>query len=152
MQLKVTITRYVDDYPPGIVECEFSDAEGHQHTIIEKVPVVSEDWLGPDDSYPQTGFIRCEVVSEFRDEAGSDLVRVTTWHPDLIETKDGAKEFVVRSSQVVSAADTIVELEEKAVSCEEEAKLNPDRADSLLRSAVAYRNSIAALRKGHWRS
>ena len=39
--ISVQIVRFVDEYQPGIVACEFLDAAGHCHTIIAKVPLVS---------------------------------------------------------------------------------------------------------------
>ena len=35
----VQIMRYVDGHEPGWVECEFTDAEGRKHRIIDKVPI-----------------------------------------------------------------------------------------------------------------
>jgi hypothetical protein len=73
-------------------------------------------------------------------------------HPDAVETTEGVSEFVVLSSQVVSAEDTIAELEQKARAKEEEAQSQPNRASMLKRHAEEYRESIAALRSGHWKS
>jgi hypothetical protein len=36
--LALQIVRFVDDYQPGVVECEFIDANGRPHTFIGKVP------------------------------------------------------------------------------------------------------------------
>jgi len=152
MQLKVQIVQYVDDYFPGIVECELVDAGGHRHTFIEKGPVVSDEWPGPEDSYPKSGIIRCEIVEQWRDPDGRELLRVTTERPDYVETKEGITEFVVLSSKVISAEATITETERKAKACEDRAKSEPNRADALLREAASYREWIAALKHGHWRS
>lgn len=153
MQLKVQIVRYVDHYFPGIVECELVDASGRIHTFVEKGPVVSDQWPGPDDSYPMSGEIRCEILEQWHSPDGRDLLRVTTEQPDSVETKDGVAEFVVLSSQVISAKATIAEAERKAKDCEGRAKSEPDRADALLREAVSHREWIASLKRGgHWRS
>ena len=40
-ELKVEITRFVDEHQPGFVACEFQDANGRRHTFIEKVPLVT---------------------------------------------------------------------------------------------------------------
>jgi hypothetical protein len=96
MQLRVQIVRYVEDYFPGIVECELLDAAGSVHTFIEKGPVVSDKWPGPEDKYPMNGIIRCEILERWHDPEGRDLVRVTTEQPDYVETKNGMMEFVVR--------------------------------------------------------
>lgn len=151
VQLKVQIVRYVDDYFPGIVECELVDAAGHLHTFVEKGPVVSDKWPGPDDSYPMSGEINCEILEQWHDPDGRDLLRVTTEKPGYIETKDGATEFVVLSSQVISAEATIAELERRAKDCEDRAKSDPTRADELLHKATRLRETIANLKRGHWR-
>jgi|SRR5579884_3941837 len=111
-----------------------------------------DEWPRPDDSYPMSGVIRCEIVEELRDPDGRDLVRVTTEQPDAVETKDGVMEFVVLSSQVISAESTITETERKAKDCEDRAKSEPNRADALLREAARYREWIAGLKRGHWKS
>jgi len=105
---------------------------------------------GPEDSYPKSGIIRCEILEQWRDPSGRDLVRVTTEQPDYVETKEGVTEFVVLSSQVISAAATIAEMARKATACEGRAKSEPNRADALLREAATYSDWIAALAQGHW--
>lgn len=152
MQLRVQIVRYVDDHFPGFVECELVDASGRIHTFVEKGPVVSDKWPSPDDSYPMSGEIRCEILEQWHCPDGRDLLRVTTEQPDYVETKDGVLEFVVLSSQVISAEATIAETERKAQDCEDRAKSEPSRAEVLLREAASYRDWIASLKRGHWRS
>lgn len=41
--VSVQIVRFVDDYQPGIVECQLLDAEGAVHFFIEKVPIVAAE-------------------------------------------------------------------------------------------------------------
>ena len=151
MQLRVQIVRYVEDYFPGIVECELLDAAGRVHTFVEKGPVVSDKWPGPGDEYPMNGMIRCEILEQWHDPDGRDLVRVTTEQPDYVETKNGVMEFVVQSSQVISAEETIAETQRKALDLEDRAKSDPIRADKLLREAASHRERIAGLIHGHWR-
>jgi hypothetical protein len=152
VQLKLQILRYVDDHFPGWVECQFSDAEHRDHSLVEKVPVVSEESLGPEDIYPKSGTIRCEILEQWQDPDGRNLCRVTTERPDSVETSEGVSEFVVLSSQVVPAEDTIAELEQKVRAYEEEAQSQPDRASILKHYAEVCREWIAALRSGHWKS
>ena len=152
VQLRVQIVRYIEDYFPSIVECELADAVGRVHTFIEKGPVVSDEWPGPEDNYPMSGIIRCEILEQWHDSDGRDLVRITTEQPDYVETKDGVTEFVVLSSQVISAEETIAEMERKARDCEDRAKSDPNRADKLLREAASHREWKAGLKRGHWRS
>ena len=151
MQVRVQIVRYVEDYFPGIVECELLDAAGRLHTFVEKCPVVSDKWPGPEDKYPMNGIIRCEILERWHGPDGRDLVRVTTEQPDYVETKDGMMEFVVLSSQVISAEETIAETEREAQDCEDRAESDPVQADKLLRRAASLRQWIACLKHGHWR-
>jgi hypothetical protein len=99
-----------------------------------------------------SGEIRCEILERWHSSDGRDLLRVTTEQPDYVETKSGVTEFVVQSSQVISAEATIAEAEAKAKGCEDRAKLEPSRADALLREAASHREWIAGLKRGHWRS
>lgn len=157
MLLKIQIVRYLDNRFPGWVECEFLDAEQHRHTLVERIRVVFTQWFGPGSGYPQVGGVACEILSQWQDNGGRDLVRITTDIPCNVESTEGVSDFVVMSSQVVSAEATIAELEKKARECENEceerSKTQPDRiADALRNDAKVYREWIAALKDGHWRS
>ena len=60
MELAVQVVRFVDDEPqPGVVACEFVDAEGCCHTLIDKVPGFSAKLLDARSDYPQAGAVRC---------------------------------------------------------------------------------------------
>lgn len=96
----VQIIRFVDDYQPGWVACEFVDAEGRRHQIVEKVPVVSSDYLDADSAYPRDGQVACEVMGCWTDAGGRELVRVTTARPWGIESSEGLAEFVLLASQL----------------------------------------------------
>ena len=68
-ELAVQIVRFVDDTQPGVVACEFSDADGRRHTLIDKVPIFTTEHLDASSAYPQGGAVRCEVLSRWRDQA-----------------------------------------------------------------------------------
>jgi hypothetical protein len=99
--ITVQITKFVDAAYPGFVECEFVDAHGRKHTIMDKVPVVSTEELDWTSEYPRPGAVRCQVLSQSRDEANRELVRITTTSPDSVESTKGLSEFVVLSSQLL---------------------------------------------------
>ncbi len=80
--LQVNIVRFVDAYQPGIVACEFVDATGLIHTIIDKVPMFTADSLDQDSPYPQRGKARCEVLRSFEDVTGRSLIQVSLSQPD----------------------------------------------------------------------
>ena len=95
-ELRVEITQYVDDYQPGIVQCEFTDAEGRRQVIIGKLPVFTSADLGFNSCYPQPGSVQCEVLSRQRGDKGEELLRITIGE----ESVDGLTEFVVLAELV----------------------------------------------------
>jgi hypothetical protein len=99
--LVVKIVRYVDDSQPGWVECEFADAAGHRHSIIEKVPIVTAEDLDAGSEYPKPGGVRCEILKRYHNEKGQELVCITTDRPLSIESTEGASEFTVHASLIV---------------------------------------------------
>ena len=99
-ELRVVISRFVDEHEPGFVECTFDDAQGDRHCFVEKVPIVSAENLWSDSAYPKPGAIRCRVEAEWDDARGRTLARVSTEHPDGVESTSGLTKFVVLASQV----------------------------------------------------
>ena len=93
--LALRIIRYVRDDFPGWVECEFADAQGCQHRIIDKVPMFTTEPLDSNSKYPREGQLYCEVLARWTDDNGRDLVRVTTAGPLPVESAAGLTEFVV---------------------------------------------------------
>ena len=100
IELAIEIVRFVDDYQPGIVQCEFVDADGRRHTFVEKVPIVSLEDLNASSEYPRGGSARCRIRSRWRDANGRDLVTVSTAEPFGIESTEGLSEFVVLEAQL----------------------------------------------------
>jgi hypothetical protein len=98
--LAVEIVRFVDKHQPGWVACEFVDAEGKLHTVIDKVPIFTHEDLDETSSYPQPGAAQCEVLAQWRDTSARDLVRITTARPCAIESTEGLSEFVVLPTQL----------------------------------------------------
>jgi hypothetical protein len=98
--IQVAITRFVDEHQPGFVEAEFADADGTNHTVVDKVPIFSLENLWSDSLYPQPGFARCEVLARSQDSQGRKLAHVTITKPDSLESTRGLSEFVVLESQI----------------------------------------------------
>jgi hypothetical protein len=103
--ISVQIARFIDSAFPGWVECEFVDAEGHQHIFKDKVPIFTVELLNADSKYPTPGDVACEILERFKDEKGRELKRVSTEKPFYIESSEGLSEFAVLASQVTSAPD-----------------------------------------------
>ena len=98
MDLAIEIVRFVSwDPQPGIVACELNDAEGHTHTLVDKIPIFGAWDVDEHSSYPIPGFIHCRVLNRVRNADGRQLVRVRT---DGVETTAGLSEFVVLREQV----------------------------------------------------
>jgi len=102
--ISVQIIRFVDTHQPGWVECEFVDAEGRRHIIIDKVPVLSSNDLRADSEYPTLGSVPCEVLKRYQDGTGRDLVCVSTASIG-IESKERLSEFTVLAGSVTAVPD-----------------------------------------------
>jgi hypothetical protein len=94
------ISRFVDDSFPGFVECLLEDADGTQHRIVEKAPVVLGSDPTPSGALPANCAITCTVAAEWTDERGRALVMVDTMTPHGIESVAGQSQFVVDRSAV----------------------------------------------------
>ena len=97
--LVLQIVRFVDEYQPGIVACEFHDALGLVHTLVDKAPYFSEEDFWRDSQYPQPGDVPCEVLKRWQDASGRRLARITS-----LESTTGQKEFTVFESQLIEAS------------------------------------------------
>jgi hypothetical protein len=95
--LAVQIVRFVDGSFPGWVECQFDDAAGHIHTVIDKYPIFTAEMLDAQSQYPLPGEIQCEVLGRAQDIATAKAVRIRT---PGIESTEGLSEFLVLPSQL----------------------------------------------------
>lgn len=100
VDLGVQVVRFVADYHPGIVACEFIDADSRRHTLIDKAPIFSSEPLDAQTSYPQPGAVRCAMSSQWIDASGREVVRVNTVDPDCVASAEGCNDFVVLRTQV----------------------------------------------------
>ena len=100
-RFEVKIARMTDETFPGFVECRFSDAHGHEHTVLEKAPVVSAEVITGRSTFPLCGHIACEVSSRRTDEAGRILLQVDTARPHGIESSSGQIKFELLAEQVL---------------------------------------------------
>ncbi len=98
--LAVQIVRFVEDYQPGIVECEFTDAAGQPHRLIDKAAIFTTATLSANSIYPQPGAVRCSLLRDWQDKSGRRLLTISTAEPFSIETGEGLTEFNVLPSQL----------------------------------------------------
>ena len=101
-EIRALITRFVDSDQPGWVECEFVDAFGRKWIFREKVPVVTNEYLCEDSSYPCPGFIAGQIVGEKTDATGRRVLTVDTEQPWGVEAITGEHRFDVLPEQVVA--------------------------------------------------
>jgi hypothetical protein len=99
--LRVEIVRFVGECQPGVVACEFTDATGNRHTIVDKVPMFSSEQLWSDSKYPTTGDARCTILGSWHNSTGQNLSQITIDKPDGPETSNGQTEFAVLASQIL---------------------------------------------------
>ena len=98
--VRVTITRFVDEYQPGWVECSLTDAWGKLWLFVEKVPVVADTALDSRSEYPQPGVIACEIAGKQRDSDGREVITIDTAKPWYVEATTGEVRFDVLPEQL----------------------------------------------------
>ncbi len=98
--IDVTIVRFIAELQPGIVECEFEDANGHVHRVVDKCCMFSELPLWSDSAYTIPGIARCRVLELQEDWLGRDLALDSIAEPDGLETTDGETTFLVLAKLV----------------------------------------------------
>ncbi len=100
--VRVNISRYVDGSFPGWVECTLVDAFGYDHVFVEKVPVVTKDYLDAASSYPQFGVIACVVLGISQSDDGRRLAPIDTQTSWGVESLAGRSRFDVFPEQLVA--------------------------------------------------
>jgi hypothetical protein len=102
IEISVLITKYISDDPqPGIVECQLFDAYGNEWVFQDKTPLFTSLNLNADSDYPQPGGIACEIIKEWQDVNGREIISVNTERPWGVEALTGASRFDVLRSQIV---------------------------------------------------
>jgi hypothetical protein len=99
-EVKIEISRYVDNSFPGWVECILVDALGVEHIFVEKVPVVTKAHLDAGISYPQPGVIACVVFERSERDDGRQFIHIDTQRPWGVESTTGRSRFEVFPEQL----------------------------------------------------
>ena len=87
--IRAEIMGCVSDDFPAIVECRFTDRFGRTWAVVEKLPVLGVADLRSDSQFPQPALIACEIVARRQDDAGREIIDITTKTPWAIESTDG---------------------------------------------------------------
>ena len=94
VRVRATATRWADDHQPGWIEVVIRGADGRDHRVVEKVPVLTVLDLRADSDYPvQLWLSATATVVE------TDGVRVVLDHG--VDTVEGRREIVVPAADVV---------------------------------------------------
>ena len=84
----VSVTRYVSDDQPGIIECVLCDAHGHLWTFIDKQSAVGRSDLDAETVYPQLGCILCKVVGSTKDSSLRDLIAIELYGVTSVDNEE----------------------------------------------------------------
>jgi hypothetical protein len=103
--IRAEIRRYVDDSFPGWIECAFSDASGTEHTVLEKVPILTTENIVPTSAFPRPCVIACTLVEESVGDQDRKVLLVDTGAPWGVESTAGLTKFHVLREQVVEIED-----------------------------------------------
>ena len=99
--VKIEICRFVDEAQPGWVECRLIDASGSSHIFIEKIPIVTQEDLWMDSSFPARGEIACRIVARHTVNERA-VCTIDTELPWGIESTERATRFDIYAKQLNS--------------------------------------------------
>jgi len=98
----ILITKYIGlDPQPGIVECQLFDAYGKEWIFQDKTAIFAPHDLDANSDYPQPGVIACEIIKQWQDTNGREIVSIDTERPWGVETVTGESRFDVLQSQLI---------------------------------------------------
>src|SRR5688572_22169210 len=95
-RVRASIVRWVDDAYPGFVELVIVDIDRVEHHLVEKVPVVYENDLTRESSYPVETWLAATIVG--RDNHGNIIVDTDV--PWGLESIEGQSKFVVEANSI----------------------------------------------------
>jgi hypothetical protein len=103
--VRATISKFIDESQPGLVECWFEDSQGRIWEFHEKVPIVSTDDLWVDSEYPRPCAIACTILEHKSDSVGRGIAVIDTSRPWGIESTEGTTVFEVFAEQLEGSND-----------------------------------------------
>ncbi|MCH5716429.1 hypothetical protein [Niabella hibiscisoli] len=96
--VRVKIIEFVDDSQPGWVRCVLTDAFGRKWFFMEKVPIVTADYLDEKSSYPQYGVINCVIISE---NGKDNHINIDTSKPYGVYSEEDNTNFTILKTQLI---------------------------------------------------
>lgn len=79
--IKIKITKFISNDQPGFVECKLTDIHNKEWSFIEKIPVVTTENIEENSDFPLDGYIAGEVVKQWSDEKGRQILTINTQRP-----------------------------------------------------------------------
>ncbi len=99
-EIAVSILHWVNDDQPGVVEFSLVDCDGRDWRFVDKLPMVTAEYLDGTSVYPQPGSIRCKILSFGHDATGREIALIDTHKPWYVETVDKKHVFRVFADQL----------------------------------------------------
>jgi hypothetical protein len=96
--------RFVEAYQPGIVECQFRDADGQTHSIVGKMPCFTAADLWFDSEYPQNAF---EVEAMYKELSVWDRAEEGLYRYRILENVITTKFSVLMRDDYVGVQQAI---------------------------------------------
>lgn len=94
VKVRASVVRWHSDDFPGWIEVSILDAQGQDHRVLEKVPVLTARDLTPDAPYP----LELWVDAEEGDVVGDE---VTVMLAHGVETVGGQRSLILSSADVL---------------------------------------------------
>lgn len=91
--VRAQVLRWVSDDEPGWIEVALVDADGREHRIIEKVPVLTTRSITAASSFPAEFWVRADT-GEVNDE------RVEITFAYAVETTEGRSAVQMRTADI----------------------------------------------------
>lgn len=98
--VKIVIIRFTDPTNPGWVECNLTDAFGKDWKFIEKVPVVSSEYIDATAQCPRPAVIACEIIQRRQESDGRTILTISTEKPWGVSSTTGKSGFDVLPRQL----------------------------------------------------
>ena len=89
--VEVIVRKIANEELPGWLECQLVEADGREHIIIEKAPVLFAGPAPRREELPVSARISCTCVEE-----KESTVKIDTSKPFGIESTEGQYEFTVK--------------------------------------------------------
>ena len=106
LEVNVSVTGFVEECQPNIVEARLTDVSGHEWVFVDKCVIFTAIDLDENSRYPMPGSITCKLVKQEYDQQGQEVVTVDTEMPWHVEDISGETRFIVFAHQLTDTDNT----------------------------------------------